>query len=254
MSARAAPIPTRRPASGARSRPPPPGCWRPLGAAARLCGVDGVPSGRVHDALRAARAADAGELRARLGRGAVRALLPQHLRAGDDDPRRASSCSARSRPTRSRASTSAAAMSRSRWCWLQLMIMPDVLIVENYRTMSALGLRRHDPGDRAALCRVGLRHLPAAPDLQDGAEGARRRGARRRRERRCRCCCKVYVPLARPVYLAYGARLGELPLEQFPLAADRHQLGRGAPADRRPAGVLVGRSGHRLVDHLAPRR
>jgi ABC-type glycerol-3-phosphate transport system permease component len=51
----------------------------PLDAAARLRGVDGVPSGRVLDALRAARAADAGEFRARLGGGAVRALFPQHF-------------------------------------------------------------------------------------------------------------------------------------------------------------------------------
>ena len=55
----------------------------PVGAAARLCGVGGVSSGRVHHALRAARAADARQLRARLGRRAVRALLPQHVRAGD---------------------------------------------------------------------------------------------------------------------------------------------------------------------------
>jgi hypothetical protein len=34
-------------------------------------------------------------------------------------------------------------------------------------------------------------------------------------------------------------RFGQLPLEQLPLAVDRHQLGRGAALDRRPAGVLL---------------
>src|SRR5581483_3903071 len=45
-------------------------------------------------------------------------------------------------------------------------------------------------------------------------------------------------------------RLGELRLEQFPVATDRDQFGGIAAAHRRPAGVLLRRPGHRLVDHL----
>ena len=71
---------------------------------------------------------------------------------------------------------------------VQLMIMPDVLIVENYRTMSQLGILDTIPAIALPYVASRVRHLPAAADLQDRAEGARRGGARRRRERRCRCC------------------------------------------------------------------
>ena len=55
------------------------------------------------------------------------------------------------------------------------------------------------------------------------------------------------------------ARQRQLPLEQFPLAAHHHEFGGVAAADRRAAGVLVRRPGHRLVDHhggdaCSPRR
>ena len=56
----------------------------PVGAAAPVRVLDGVPSGRVLDPLRARRAAHARQLRARLGGRAVRALLPQHGHPGDD--------------------------------------------------------------------------------------------------------------------------------------------------------------------------
>src|ERR1700730_6522066 len=55
--------------------------------AARLCGVDRVPSGRVLGAVRSARAADARELPHRLARRAVRALLRQYLPAGEPGAR-----------------------------------------------------------------------------------------------------------------------------------------------------------------------
>lgn len=86
---------------------------------------------------------------------------------------------------------------------LQLMIMPDVLIVENYRSMSALGLRD-------TILAMGLPYFASAfgifllrqtfktvpRELEDAAfvEGASR----------WQVLLKVYVPLATPTYVAYG--------------------------------------------------
>ncbi len=50
---------------------------------------------------------------------------------------------------------------------IQLMVTPDVLILENYRTLQTLGLIDTLTGVGAALCRVRVRHLPAAPGVQD---------------------------------------------------------------------------------------
>ena len=131
----------------------------------------------------------------------------------------------------------------------QLMIMPDVLIVENYRTMAKLGILELDPGDRAALCRFGVRHLPASPDVQAGAERTRRRGARGRRLAAADAAAGLCA--ARPAGLSrLCAGVRQLPLEQFPVAADRHQFGRGTAPDRGPASVLLDRPGHRLVGDL----
>lgn len=86
---------------------------------------------------------------------------------------------------------------------LQLMIMPDVLIVENYRSMSWLELRD-------TLLAIGLPYFASAfgifllrqtfktvpRELEDAAlvEGANR----------WQVLMKVYVPLAKPTYVAYG--------------------------------------------------
>jgi sn-glycerol 3-phosphate transport system permease protein len=85
----------------------------------------------------------------------------------------------------------------------QLMIMPDVLIVENYRTMGKLGILDSIPA-------IGLPYVASAfgifllrqtfktvpKELDDAArvEGA---GA-------LQTLLRVYVPLARPIYVAYG--------------------------------------------------
>ncbi|PWC26985.1 carbohydrate ABC transporter permease [Teichococcus aestuarii] len=102
------------------------------------------------------------------------------------------------------------ARSSSRWAGVlfaivlvQLMIMPDMLIVENYRTMRALGLVDTVVG-------IGLPYVASAfgifllrqtfkqvpKELEDAAriEGCGTFGI----------LWKVYVPLARPTYLAYG--------------------------------------------------
>ena len=86
---------------------------------------------------------------------------------------------------------------------LQLMIMPDVLIVENYRTMSRLGILDSIPA-------IGLPYMASAFGIfllrqtfktvpRELDEAARVEGASA-----LQVLWKVYVPLARPVYLAYG--------------------------------------------------
>ncbi|WP_010321777.1 carbohydrate ABC transporter permease [Marinobacterium stanieri] len=86
---------------------------------------------------------------------------------------------------------------------LQLMVMPEILIVENYRTLAGLDLIDTHIG-------VGLPYMASAfgifllrqtfkgvpQELEDAArlEGCSRLGV----------LWKVYVPLAKPTYLAYG--------------------------------------------------
>jgi len=86
---------------------------------------------------------------------------------------------------------------------LQLMIMPDVLIVENYRTMTALGIIDTIPA-------IGLPYMASAFGIfllrqtfktvpRELDEAARVEGASP-----LQVLLKVYVPLAKPVYIAYG--------------------------------------------------
>ncbi len=86
---------------------------------------------------------------------------------------------------------------------LQLMIMPDILLVENYRTMRALGLVD-------TILAIGLPYMASAfgifllrqtfkqvpKELEEAArvEGCGTLGI----------LLRVYVPLAKPTYLAYG--------------------------------------------------
>ena len=85
----------------------------------------------------------------------------------------------------------------------QLMIMPDVLIVENYKTMSKLGILDTIPAIALPyvasafgvfLLRQTFKTVPKELDDAAKVEGA---GA-------VQTLLKVYVPLAKPVYLAYG--------------------------------------------------
>ena len=86
---------------------------------------------------------------------------------------------------------------------LQLMVMPDVLIVENYATMNALGLRD-------TILAIGLPYFASAFGIfllrqtfktvpKELDDAARVEGASA-----LQVLLKVYVPLARPVYLAYA--------------------------------------------------
>jgi len=86
---------------------------------------------------------------------------------------------------------------------LQLMIMPDVLLVENYRSMSFLGIRD-------TVFAVGLPYFASAFGIfllrqtfktvpRELEEAARVEGANP-----LQVLWKVYVPLAKPVYVAYA--------------------------------------------------
>ena len=86
---------------------------------------------------------------------------------------------------------------------LQLMVTPDVLIVENYRTMGALGLRD-------TIVAIGLPYMASAFGIfllrqtfktvpKELDEAARVEGCSP-----LQVLWKVYVPLAKPVYLAYA--------------------------------------------------
>jgi len=86
---------------------------------------------------------------------------------------------------------------------LQLMIMPDVLIVENYRTMSRLGILDSIPAIALPyvasafgifLLRQTFKTVPRELD-----EAARIEGAGP-----LQVLLRVYVPLAKPIYIAYG--------------------------------------------------
>jgi sn-glycerol 3-phosphate transport system permease protein len=86
---------------------------------------------------------------------------------------------------------------------VQLMVMPDVLIVENYRTMTLLGLKD-------TIVAIGLPYMASAFGIfllrqtfktvpKELDEAARVEGCGP-----LAVLWKVYVPLARPVYLAYA--------------------------------------------------
>lgn len=85
----------------------------------------------------------------------------------------------------------------------QLMIMPDVLIVENYRTMGKLGLVDTIPAIALPymasafgifLLRQTFKQVPRELDDAARVEGANA----------LQILLRVYVPLGRPVYLAYA--------------------------------------------------
>ena len=86
---------------------------------------------------------------------------------------------------------------------LQLMIMPDVLLVGNYRTMARLGLVDSilaialpylGSAFGIFLLRQTFRQIPQELDDAARLEGSSLLGR----------LWRVYVPLARPVYIAYG--------------------------------------------------
>ena len=137
---------------------------------------------------------------------------------------------------------------------VQLMIMPDVLIVENYRTMTALGIKD-------TILAIGLPYMASAfgifllrQTFKTVPARARRGGARRR-----------LLAAADAVEGLRAARAADLPRVRaghrcryhwnnflWPLIITNSVESR--PVTVGPAGVLVDRPGHRLVDHHARRR
>jgi sn-glycerol 3-phosphate transport system permease protein len=83
------------------------------------------------------------------------------------------------------------------------MVMPDVLIVENYRTMGLLGLKD-------TILAIGLPYMASAFGiflLRQAFKTVPRELDDAARMEGCtplQVLWKVYVPLARPVYLAYA--------------------------------------------------
>jgi sn-glycerol 3-phosphate transport system permease protein len=86
---------------------------------------------------------------------------------------------------------------------VQLMVMPDVLLVENYRTMTQLGLKD-------TILAIGLPYFASAFGIfllrqafktvpKELDEAARVEGCST-----LQTLWKVYIPLARPTYLAYA--------------------------------------------------
>jgi sn-glycerol 3-phosphate transport system permease protein len=86
---------------------------------------------------------------------------------------------------------------------VQLMVMPDVLIVENYRTMTSLGIKD-------TILAIGLPYMASAFGIfllrqtfktvpRELDEAARVEGCSP-----LQTLWRVYVPLARPTYLAYA--------------------------------------------------
>ena len=86
---------------------------------------------------------------------------------------------------------------------VQLMIMPDVLLVENYRTMTAMGIKD-------TILSIGLPYMASAFGIfllrqtfktvpRELDEAARVEGCSP-----LQTLWRVYVPLARPTYLAYA--------------------------------------------------
>jgi sn-glycerol 3-phosphate transport system permease protein len=86
---------------------------------------------------------------------------------------------------------------------VQLMVMPDVLLVENYRTMTQLGLKD-------TIVAIGLPYFASAFGiflLRQAFKTVPRELEEAARVEGCgplATLWKVYVPLARPTYLAYA--------------------------------------------------
>ena len=175
-----------------------------MGAAAALRGLDRVPPAAYATHFDLFAPLTLAEFRGGLARGAVRALLPQHHDAGHADPGRRNS---------SLCTPAAFAFARMTFpgrdiifaiVLLQLMVMPDVLLVANYRTMARAG-----PGGHASSA-IALPYLGSAFGIfllrqtfltvpQELDDAARLEG--------CSLLARiwrVYVPLARPTYIAYG--------------------------------------------------
>jgi sn-glycerol 3-phosphate transport system permease protein len=124
---------------------------------------------------------------------------------------------------------------------LQLFILPEVLIVENYVIASRLGLFDTILGIGAPyiasafgifLLRQAFKQVPKELEEAARVEGCGWLGV----------LWRVYVPAARPVYLAY-ALVSSPPTGTTSCGRSCHQLDRDAAADGRPVAVRAPESG-----------
>jgi len=131
---------------------------------------------------------------------------------------------------------------------LQLMVMPDVLLVENYRTLvqlhladTILAIALPYLGSAFGIFLLRQTFLTVPQPLDDAArlEGC---GVLAR-------LWRVYVPLARPTYIAYGLVLVSYHWNNFlwPLVITNSVTTR--PLTVGTFGVCQHRPGDRLVDH-----
>jgi ABC-type glycerol-3-phosphate transport system permease component len=133
---------------------------------------------------------------------------------------------------------------------VQLMVMPDVLIVENYRSMSRLGILDSTlaiglPYMASAFGVFLLRQTFKTDPPKSSTTAARVEGASA-----LQVLWKVYVPLARPVYVAYALVSVSYHWNNFlwPIIVTNSVNSR--PLTVGLQGVFVDRPGNRLVDHL----
>ena len=106
-------------------------------------------------------------------------------------------------------------------------------------TIPAIGLPYMASAFGIFLLRQTFKSVPRELDEAARVEGAGR----------CSVLLKVYVPLAKPVYIAYGLVSVSYHWNNFlwPLIITNSVTTR--PADRRTADFRLDRPGHRLVDH-----
>jgi sn-glycerol 3-phosphate transport system permease protein len=97
---------------------------------------------------------------------------------------------------------------------VQSMVMPDVLIVENYRTMTGLGLED-------TILAIGLPYMASAFGIFLLRQTFRTAPRERDEAARVESCTplqvpwKVYVPLARPTYIACALVSVSYPWDNF---------------------------------------
>lgn len=131
---------------------------------------------------------------------------------------------------------------------MQLMIMPDILLVENYKTMRdlglvdtilAIGLPYMASGFGIFLLRQTFMTIPQELDDAARIEGTSILGR----------IWRLYMPLGETNLFGLRLGFGLGALEQFSLAADYHQFRGNTPSDRWPVHLCFDGFRHPMVHH-----